>query len=143
MSMPLALEPKSPITRRRTAAARCAVAAAAALARVSPYRLHRVLTLLGRRARPATGPEALAARTAVVSVSVRCAGSGCLQRSIATVLLCRLSGSWPSWCTGVLTSPFRAHAWVEVDGVAIGEGDMPPFRKIMEIPAGGREGAAP
>ncbi|WP_443072538.1 lasso peptide biosynthesis B2 protein [Streptomyces sp. RPT161] len=39
----------------------------------------------------------------------------------ASALLCRLGGTWPTWCTGVRTTPFRAHAWVEVGGVPIGE----------------------
>ncbi|MGH3242292.1 MAG: lasso peptide biosynthesis B2 protein, partial [Spirillospora sp.] len=92
------------------------------------------LRSVSRGARPATAAEAQAARDAVVSVSVRCAGQGCLQRSVATVLLCRLGGAWPDWCTGVLTQPFRAHAWVEVAGTPIGEGPaMPPFRKVMAV----------
>jgi hypothetical protein len=101
-----------------------------------PRWLRRVLELLSRRARPATAGEAQAARDAVVAVSVLCAGQGCLQRSIATALLCRLSGSWPDWCTGVVTEPFRAHAWVEAAGTPVGEGpNMPAFRKLMTVPA--------
>jgi hypothetical protein len=45
----------------------------------------------------------------------------CLQRAIATALLCRLGGVWPTWCTGVRTAPFAAHAWIEVDGQPVGE----------------------
>ncbi|TVL90274.1 lasso peptide biosynthesis B2 protein [Streptomyces sp. SAJ15] len=63
------------------------------------------------------------ARHAVVAVSVTCAGQGCLQRSVATALLCRLAGTWPDWCTGIRTNPFLAHAWVEGDGEPVGESD--------------------
>ncbi|MEN3535206.1 lasso peptide biosynthesis B2 protein [Microbispora sp. ZYX-F-249] len=91
------------------------------LARCSPYRLRRLLEIFSRGARPATEHEAERARGAVVGMGIRLAGPRCLERSIATALLCRLSGGWPEWCTGVSTHPFEAHAWVEVNGKPIGE----------------------
>ncbi|MGW3313227.1 lasso peptide biosynthesis B2 protein [Streptomyces sp. NPDC001073] len=54
-------------------------------------------------------------------VSLRCAGQARLQRSVATALLCRARGTCPTWCTGVRTNPFSVHAWVEVEGVPVGE----------------------
>lgn len=136
MSMPVTLETAAVVPGRRRTTARLAVAAAWLAIRLPPRRLRQVLAIAAGGARPATTAQALQARTAVVSVSVACAGQGCLQRSVATVLLCRLGGVWPDWCTGVLTEPFRAHAWVEVDGKPVGEGDqMPPFQKVMTIPA--------
>ncbi|UWM48641.1 lasso peptide biosynthesis B2 protein [Streptomyces carpaticus] len=136
MSMPVTLEASARVPRGRRLLARAAVAVALPLARLSPRRLRRVLGALARRARPATEAEALAARRAVVSVSKRCAGQGCLQRSIATAVLCRLTGCWPDWCTGVRTEPFRAHAWVEVDGRPVGEGeDARYYRAVMTVPA--------
>lgn len=60
-------------------------------------------------------------RRAVCAVSIRCAGNHCLQRSAAVVILARLNGFAPVWCTGFRTEPFLAHAWVEVNGVPIGE----------------------
>jgi hypothetical protein len=58
------------------------------------------------------------------AVSLRCAGpKGCLPRSLGVVLLCRLGGTWPTWCTGArVTPPFTAHAWVEAEGHPVGEG---------------------
>ncbi|WP_407652720.1 lasso peptide biosynthesis B2 protein [Amycolatopsis cynarae] len=56
-------------------------------------------------------------------MSVICDGDGCLPHSIATAALCRVRGALPSWLVGVQLDPFRAHAWVEVDGTAIGEDD--------------------
>jgi Transglutaminase-like superfamily len=137
VTIPVALESKAQVPWRRRMAARSAVGAARLLIRLSPFRLRRVLGLLSRGARYASAEQALAARQAVVSVSVRCAGQGCLQRSVATALLCRLGGTWPDWCTGVRTDPFRAHAWVEVDGVPVGEGqDVPFFRPVMTVRSG-------
>lgn len=116
---------------------RLAVAAARLLATRPPARIRTLLTRLRRDARPATFNEALAARQAVVVVSLVCAGrEGCLTRSLATVLLCRSRGTWPIWCLGARRlSPFYAHAWVEVDGVMVGE-EYPAdyFRTFFTVP---------
>ncbi|MFD7924176.1 lasso peptide biosynthesis B2 protein [Streptomyces sp. NPDC059740] len=66
---------------------------------------------------PGTAGQTLPARTVVSAVSRRCAGpQGCLRRSPATVVLSRLRGVRPTWCTGVRTHPFSVHAWVAVEG---------------------------
>jgi hypothetical protein len=91
------------------------------LATLKPGRLRRVLEILRGGARPATAAEAQRALDAVLAGSVRCRGEYCLQRSIATALLCRLIGSWPELRIGAQSQPFRAHAWVSVDGTAVGE----------------------
>ncbi|MGX2998864.1 lasso peptide biosynthesis B2 protein [Streptomyces sp. JNUCC 64] len=128
----------------RRAAARLAVLAAAALVRLPPDRLDRTLRLLRRAARPATARHTGAARDAVVHVSVRCAGLGCLQRSLATALLCRLGGQWPTWRTGVRTEPFRAHAWVEAEGHPVGErDDIRLYHVVMTVPPTGPSPSAP
>lgn len=112
-----------------------AVGIARPLAALPPHRIRQVLHLVRRGGIPATERDALAARQAVVSGSVRCAGRACLQRSLATALVCRMSGVWPTWCTGVRTSPFRAHAWVEVNGVPMGESFGPGYyTTIMTVP---------
>jgi hypothetical protein len=120
---------------------RVLVVAARLLATRSPRRIRAVLTWLRRGARPATREEASTARQAVVSVSLACAGrEGCLVRSLATVLLCRSYGYWPTWCLGARRlAPFYAHAWVAVDGVMIGE-DYPDdyFRTFFTVPPGER-----
>lgn len=101
-----------------------------------PARLRRVLAFVNRGARSANAAQVLRARNAVVYVSLACAGPRCLQRSIATALLCRLGGTWPQWCTGVATEPFAAHAWVAVDGEPVGEdaGHVRAFHVIMSVP---------
>ena len=58
---------------------------------------------------------------AVLASSMRCRGEYCLQRSIATALLCRAAGCWPEVRIGARPRPFQAHAWVAVRGVAVGE----------------------
>jgi transglutaminase superfamily protein len=134
MSMPVALEPSVRLPWPRRAAAWSTVAIARMLIRLSPRRLRQVLQMAQCGARPATQAQALVARQAVVSVSLQCAGQGCLQRSVATALLCRLGGTWPDWCTGIRAEPFRAHAWVEVDGEPVGEREeIRLYHKVMTI----------
>ncbi|GAA5217302.1 lasso peptide biosynthesis B2 protein [Streptomyces thinghirensis] len=113
-----------------------AAGVARVLTRLPPARLRRVLEFASRGAGPANVAQALRARNAVVYVSLACAGPRCLQRSVAVALLCRLGGTWPQWCTGVVTEPFGAHAWVAVDGEPVGEDDahVGAFRVIMSVP---------
>jgi hypothetical protein len=135
MTTPMALPERERPPWRIRLAAHFAVALARLLARQSPGRIRRLLLVIRRGARPATQGEASAARRAVVAVSVLCAGEGCLQRSLATALLCRLRGSWPTWCTGVRTMPFGAHAWVEAAGVPVDEPDPPGrYRPVIVVP---------
>jgi hypothetical protein len=124
-----------PLPRRVLAYA--LIAAARLLATRPPRQTKAVLGLLRRGARPAGYAEAKAARDTVVAVSLVCAApEGCLPRSLATVLLCRLRGTWPAWCVGVRRlPPFGAHAWVEADGVMVDEGYPPDyFRPLFRVP---------
>jgi hypothetical protein len=115
---------------------RLAVVLAHLLARQPPTRIRAVLLRLRRGARPATLAEATRARETVLAVSLAAGGQkGCLPRSLATVLLCRLRGQWPVWCVGVRTRPpFAAHAWVEAEGVLVGE-DAPAdyFQRFFTV----------
>ncbi|MGP4019727.1 lasso peptide biosynthesis B2 protein [Saccharopolyspora sp. 5N708] len=135
MSMPVALPERKRLPPHRRVLPLVAVAIARVLAGTRPIRIRAVLEFARRGAHPATAAQALAARDAVVSVSLRCAGQGCLQRSIAAALLCRARGVWPTWCTGVRTHPFTAHAWIEVDDHPVGEPHPPDhFRRLLAVP---------
>lgn len=114
------LRNRSPSLRLRT---RVAIVAARLLVLLPPDRLRRVLEFVRRGSRPATVEEAELAVHSVLSASLGLnAYRACLPRSIAAVLLCRLHGTWATWCTGVvLTPPFAAHAWIEVDGRLVRE----------------------
>ena len=130
-------QPRSvPLPRRIVT--RLAVGAARLLATRSPRRIRTVLGWLRRGAKPATFEQAKAARDDVVAVSLTCAArEGCVARSLATVLLCRFRGQWPTWCVGARRlPPFGAHAWVEADGVMVGEEEYPPdyFRPLFTVP---------
>lgn len=45
----------------------------------------------------------------------------CLQRSAVLVSLCRRYGIDAHMVTGVQRMPFKAHAWVEVDGAVVND----------------------
>ncbi|RKT54599.1 lasso peptide biosynthesis PqqD family chaperone [Saccharothrix australiensis] len=121
MSTPYAPPERVRLAPRTRLSALAAVAVAAPLTRLPPKVLRAVLALASRGARAATAAQASAAREAVVASSLRCAVNGCLQRSIATALLCRARGTWPTWRLGARTTPFGAHAWVEAEGRMIDE----------------------
>jgi hypothetical protein len=125
--------PRPPLSRYATA--RLAIAAARLLSHLPPRRITAVLRLLRHGAPPATYEQAAAARQDVVATSLRCAGRYCLPRSLAAVLLCRLRGSWPTWCTGVRTAPFAAHAWIAVDGRPVDEpADTSTYHALLHVP---------
>ncbi|MEV3993716.1 lasso peptide biosynthesis B2 protein [Streptomyces sp. NPDC049837] len=123
MTTPSALDIPVGVPFARKLAARLVLVPAAALSLLPPHRIRAVLEVVRRGARPATAARAQAARDALCAVSLRCAGPrGCLPRSLGAALLCRLTGTWPTWCTGVsVVPPFNAHAWIEADGRPVGE----------------------
>jgi hypothetical protein len=110
-----------PLPRRLVVHA--AVAVARLLATRRPAHIRAVLRRLPAGRRAATYDEVSAVRDEVTAVSLICAArEGCLPRSLAVVLLCRLAGCRVTWCVGVRrVAPFGAHAWVEVDGRMVDE----------------------
>ncbi|GAA1546528.1 hypothetical protein GCM10009730_64580 [Streptomyces albidochromogenes] len=124
MTTPSALERPSGVPFARRTAARVVLLPAVVLSLLPPRRIRAVLDVACRGARPATTAQAKDARDAMCAVSLRCAGpKGCLPRSLGAALLCRLGGTWPTWCTGVrVVPPFTAHAWIEADGHPVDEG---------------------
>ena len=67
------------------------------------------------------------------------AGNGCLQRAVAVMLRGIIARRTPDWVSGFQVSPFIAHAWVEVDGIPIGEEmDLSNFQKILFVKGGQR-----
>ncbi|MFD8495979.1 lasso peptide biosynthesis B2 protein [Amycolatopsis sp. NPDC059657] len=136
MTTPSALNRPAAVPFARRAAARFAVALAKPLALLPPRRIRAVLGVLRRGARPASYDQAKNARDAVLAVSLTCLGpQGCLPRSLAATLLCRMTGAWPTWCAGArVKPPFGAHAWVEAEGRLVDE-HVPPgyFAKLMAV----------
>ncbi|MEU8177010.1 lasso peptide biosynthesis B2 protein [Microbispora hainanensis] len=124
MSTPIMPQRRVSLDRRQAILARVAAGVARPLSTLPPHLLCRILARLIDGTRPPNAADVLSWRDAVNSVSRRCAGEGCLQRSVAVVLLGRFHGAPPAWKTGFRPDPFVAHAWVEVDGVPIGEPEV-------------------
>ncbi|GAB3457934.1 hypothetical protein GCM10027570_40940 [Streptomonospora sediminis] len=122
------------------------VPAAAVLSRrIPPRRMRRSLARLAAGARPACHTEAKLARDQILTVSPRCRGrSACLVRSVSVALLCRLRGTWPTWCVGVVAAPpFAAHAWIEAEDRMVGEPlDSSCYRTFFTVPPSGKAAAA-
>lgn len=134
MSIPVYGEPAARAAGLGRAEVRLCIGIARVLTYVRPLVLRTVLRLAARGARPSTYQEALSARLEVCGASDRCAGLGCLQRSIAVYLLCRRRGSTPDWVSGFTTEPFVAHAWVEVRGAPVGEPEsISRYRVVLEV----------
>ncbi|MEV8550634.1 lasso peptide biosynthesis B2 protein [Streptomyces glaucescens] len=137
MTTPSALDRPTGVPPARRLAARLVLLPALALSFLPPRHIRTVLERVRRGARPATPAQAAAAREALCAVSLRCAGPrGCLPRSLGAALLCRVYGTWPTWCTGVRTlPPFAAHAWIEAGGRPVGEG-VPDdyFARLISVP---------
>jgi hypothetical protein len=133
MTQPQTVERGGRLPIRQRPAALVAVGTASVLAHLPPRRIRAVLTLLRRRAAPATYLQVEDAHDAVLAVSGLYGGRYCLQRSLATTLLCRIRGVWPTWCTGVRTAPFVAHAWVEADGQPVGEPQGPGYYRPLIV----------
>jgi len=58
-------------------------------------------------------------------------GSLCLQRSAATACLLKRFGVSAQLVIGAQQMPFKAHAWVEVDGVVVN--DKPYTSEIYTV----------
>lgn len=139
MSAPVVLEQPVPLTAAERIRAWTAVAAARLLlvaTRGRPVGFHRVLRMLARGARPVPHVVAVRARAAVTTVSLRAASDhGCLLRSVAIVLACRLAGYTATWRVGVASPPPTSHAWVEADDTPVGEPFDPRllYRPIITV----------
>lgn len=121
MSSQILAEPRTRLDWRLAANARCAALIARVVVMLPPSAIEAILRGISARTRRPDWQSVSEWRTAINSVSRRCAGQGCLQRSVAVVILARRYGVAPTWRTGFRTNPFTAHAWVEVEGVAVDE----------------------
>lgn len=116
------------------------VAAARLLAKRSPDRIEKVMSLAAKGAQPASYLQIRDTQRTVLSVSAICAGDGCLHRSISVALLCRMTGTFPEWKTGIQMDPFRAHAWVQAEGKSADHGmDPDTWIELITVTAGGHQ----
>lgn len=137
MSLPIVEEPKFYPHGAELIRTRCAVVGAFFLTFLPPHVLQFVLQLIVKGSRSSPSANVVArVRAQVCAVSAHCAGQGCLQRSVAVVLVCRLHhhGAVPVWKAGYRVAPFAAHAWVETDNCPIGEPEyVKDYISVLEV----------
>lgn len=106
-----------------------------------PSMIEKILSCLTRRYPSASKEQVQVIRDAVCTVSKRCRSQeGCLRRSLAVVVATWLKRRSVSWCTGYALEPFRAHAWVELKGIPVGEPDeISLYSKVISVPSYGEE----
>lgn len=125
MSAPIALAPPRVLSVGEWSAGLFAVAGASlllVLTRARPIRLRRVLRLLGWGSSDVHPCRVERVWDIVTTVSLRCASAhGCLRRSVAIIVLCRLSGAHATWRVGFRSPPPQTHAWVEASGHPVRE----------------------
>lgn len=139
MSSPVRMEQRTKLSVKNKITALFCANVSFFLIKLPPKKLSEVIEKLSKNTRKALPKEVESWRTSINSINVRCAGNGCLQRSVAVMLRGIIARRTPEWVSGFQVSPFIAHAWVEVDGIPIGEEmDLSNFQKILFVKGGQR-----
>ena len=139
MSSPVRMEQRTKLSVKNKITALFCANVSFFLIKLPPKKLSEVIEKLSKNTRKALPKEVESWRTSINSINVRCAGNGCLQRSVAVMLRGIIARRTPDWVSGFQVSPFIAHAWVEVDGIPIGEEmDLSDFQKILFVKGGQR-----
>ena len=139
MSSPVRMEQRTKLSVKNKITALFCANVSFFLIKLPPKKLSEVIEKLSKNTRKALPKEVESWRTSINSINVRCAGNGCLQRSVAVMLRGIIARRTPDWVSGFQVSPFIAHAWVEVDGIPIGEEMvLSNFQKILFVKGGQR-----
>ena len=139
MSSPVRMEQRTKLSVKNKITALFCANVSFFLIKLPPKKLSEVIEKLSKNTRKALPNVVESWRTSINSINVRCAGNGCLQRSVAVMLRGIIARRTPDWVSGFQVSPFIAHAWVEVDGIPIGEEmDLSNFQKILFVKGGQR-----
>ena len=137
MSSPVRMEKRTKLSFKNKITAFFCANVSFFLIRLPPKKLSKIIEKLSKRTQSATPAEVEQWSTYINSINVRCAGNGCLQRSVAVMLWGIIARRTPDWISGFQVSPFIAHAWVEIDGKPIGEEiDLSKFQKIIFVKGG-------
>ncbi|NGP57966.1 lasso peptide biosynthesis B2 protein [Paenibacillus thiaminolyticus] len=141
MDIPLFPEQPEQVSSRARWLARLAILLSAPLNWLPPSMIEKILSRLTRRYPSASKEQIQVIRDAVCTVSKRCRSQeGCLRRSLAVVVATWLKRRSVSWCTGYALEPFRAHAWVELNSIPVGEPDeISLYSKVISVSNNGEE----
>lgn len=134
MDIQLSKENIKPSCFKDRMCAKLAILLSYPLTKLSPKSIEKVLGLLSKNKSFATYDEIDNARNAICVVSNKCRNQDrCIKRSLATFVMIILQGKKCSWCTGYTMDPFRAHAWVEIGHVPVGEVDeITRYEKVIK-----------
>lgn len=135
MNIPLFSEEFKKATWRMKFLARLALVLSTPLNWISPQRVEHIFYRMMKKLTTASQEQAIDIRNAVCAVSKRCRSQdGCIRRSLTVTMASWLCHRGVSWCTGFAQEPFRAHAWVEVNGNPIGEPeDIKLYTKTIDV----------
>ncbi|WP_028543314.1 lasso peptide biosynthesis B2 protein [Paenibacillus taiwanensis] len=135
MDIPLFSEQPAQASNGAKWLARIAILLSAPLNWLSPSMIEKILSRLTRKYPAASKEQVQVIRDAVCIVSKRCRSQeGCLRRSLAVVVATWLQRRSVSWCTGYAQEPFRAHAWVELNSIPVGEpDDVSLYSKVISV----------
>lgn len=137
MSSPVRMEQRTKLSVKNKIIALFCANVSFFLIKLPPKKLSEIIEKLSKNTRKSLPMEVEGWRTSINSINVRCAGNGCLQRSVAVMLRGIIARRTPDWVSGFQVAPFIAHAWVEVDGIPIGEDmDLSNFQKILFVKGG-------
>jgi hypothetical protein len=94
--------------------------------------LYRVLRVMARLSTPRHSSAAATYVEAITEASIWYFHPvACLQRSAALALMLRLNGIAAELVIGFQPTPFRSHAWVEVDGTIVN--DRPQYQRVFTV----------
>lgn len=139
MSVTMAVPHAVRIPRSQSALAFVLLVLVIATLRLRPLRVALAATthLNSRSREAATSDDALAAVRAARRAAAWWPGrAACLEISLTATWLAALRGRAVGWCHGVQVHPYTFHAWVEADGVPVGEPETTAlFLRTVTIPA--------
>ncbi|KAF6569857.1 lasso peptide biosynthesis B2 protein [Paenibacillus polymyxa] len=135
MDIPLFPEKPEQVSNQAKWNARLALLLSVPLNWLPPSMIEKIFSRLTRRYPAASNEQIQVIRDAVCTVSMRCRSQGgCLRRSLAVVVATWLKRRSVSWCTGYALEPFRAHAWVELNSIPVGEPDeISLYTKVISV----------
>ena len=131
MSIPVNWKYDENIDRSLFLESKISVIIAVVLSKLPPMYIEKVLGYITKGSEKADECDVYKWINTIEHYSLICRGNGCLVRSLSVMVLGALNGSTPVWCTGVKTTPFSSHAWVEVDNKPIGE--LMPLDSYMKL----------
>ena len=101
MSSPVRMEQRTKLSVKNKITALFCANVSFFLIKLPPKKLSEVIEKLSKNTRKALPKEVESWRTSINSINVRCAGNGCLQRSVAVMLRGIIARRTPDWVSSI------------------------------------------